>query len=106
MTSTCACARRSWSSTSRAAWVRSRDLESGAEGWTEYDKLVLATGARPVRPRLPGIGAHGVHGVQTLDDGQRLMDTLERTRGRRAVVVGATTSAWRWRRPWWGAASR
>ncbi|WP_330261549.1 FAD-dependent oxidoreductase [Streptomyces sp. NBC_00539] len=69
--------------------VRSRDLESGAEGWTEYDKLVLATGARPVRPRLPGIGAHGVHGVQTLDDGQRLMDTLERTRGRRAVVVGA-----------------
>ncbi|MFC6983153.1 FAD-dependent oxidoreductase [Streptomyces cirratus] len=69
--------------------VRARDLESGAEDWTGYDKLVLATGARPVRPRLPGIGAHRVHGVQTLDDGQRLMDTLERTRGRRAVVVGA-----------------
>ncbi|MEU7551604.1 FAD-dependent oxidoreductase [Streptomyces sp. NPDC044571] len=69
--------------------VRSRDLDSGAEAWTGYDKLVLATGARPVRPRLPGIGAHGVHGVQTLDDGQRLMDTLERTEGRRAVVVGA-----------------
>lgn len=69
--------------------VRARDLESGAEYWTEYDKLVLATGARPVRPRLPGIGAHGVHGVQTLDDGQRLMADLERTAGRRAVVVGA-----------------
>ncbi|MFJ6718869.1 FAD-dependent oxidoreductase [Streptomyces sp. NPDC091259] len=69
--------------------VRARDLGSGAESWTDYDKLVLATGARPVRPRLPGIGAHGVHGVQTLDDGQRLMDTLERTSGRRAVVVGA-----------------
>ncbi|MEU6891037.1 FAD-dependent oxidoreductase [Streptomyces sp. NPDC046557] len=69
--------------------VRARDLESGAESWTGYDKLVLATGARPIRPRLPGIGAHGVHGVQTLDDGQRLMDTLERTSGRRAVVVGA-----------------
>ncbi len=75
--------------------VRSRDLESGVETWTGYDKLVLATGARPVRPRLPGIGAHGVHGVQTLDDGQRLMTALEstegpeRTRGRRAVVVGA-----------------
>lgn len=71
------------------ARVRSRDLESGAEYWTGYDKLVLATGARPVRPRLPGIGAHGVHGVQTLDDGQRLMADLERTAGRRAVVVGA-----------------
>lgn len=71
------------------ARVRARDLESGAEYWTGYDKLVLATGARPVRPRLPGIGAHGVHGVQTLDDGQRLMADLERTAGRRAVVVGA-----------------
>lgn len=69
--------------------VRARDLESGAESWTAYDKLVLATGARPVRPKLPGIGAHGVHGVQSLDDGQRLMDSLERTPGRRAVVVGA-----------------
>ncbi|MER6217492.1 FAD-dependent oxidoreductase [Streptomyces sp. NPDC001674] len=69
--------------------VRARDLDSGEESWTGWDKLVLATGARPVRPKLPGIGAHGVHGVQTLDDGQRLMDSLERTPGRRAVVVGA-----------------
>ncbi|KOU23635.1 flavoprotein oxidoreductase [Streptomyces sp. WM6372] len=78
--------------------VRTRDLDSGSEAWTGYDKLVLATGARPVRPRLPGIGAHGVHGVQTLDDGQRLMASLELTEGlertggtegRRAVVVGA-----------------
>ncbi|MEV0965925.1 MULTISPECIES: FAD-dependent oxidoreductase [unclassified Streptomyces] len=69
--------------------VRSRDLESGAESWTGYDKLVIATGARPVRPGLPGIDAPGVHGVQTLDDGQALLDTLTGLEGRRAVVVGA-----------------
>ncbi|NEC27693.1 FAD-dependent oxidoreductase [Streptomyces sp. SID8111] len=69
--------------------VRARDVDSGAESWTSYDKLVIATGARPVRPDLPGIDAPGVHGVQTLDDGQALLDTLSRTRGRRAVVVGA-----------------
>ncbi len=50
---------------------------------------MIATGARPVRPELPGIDAPGVHGVQTLDDGQALLDTLARTGGRRAVVVGA-----------------
>ncbi|MFF3322672.1 FAD-dependent oxidoreductase [Streptomyces sp. NPDC002889] len=68
--------------------VRSRDLETGTEGWTGYDKLVIATGARPVRPKLPGIDAPGVHGVQTLDDGQALLDTLNSAEGRRAVVVG------------------
>ncbi|MFI1721100.1 FAD-dependent oxidoreductase [Streptomyces sp. NPDC020489] len=69
--------------------VRARDLESGAESWTSYDKLVIATGARPIRPEMPGADAPGVHGVQSLDDGQALLDTLARTRGRRAVVVGA-----------------
>ncbi|MDX2599745.1 FAD-dependent oxidoreductase [Streptomyces caniscabiei] len=69
--------------------VRARDLETGTESWTAYDKLVIATGARPVRPDLPGVDAPGVHGVQTLDDGQALLDTLTATEGRRAVVVGA-----------------
>ncbi|MFJ2257165.1 FAD-dependent oxidoreductase [Streptomyces sp. NPDC087844] len=69
--------------------VRSRDLDSGTEAWTSYDKLVIATGAQPVRPSLPGMDAPGVHGVQTLDDGQALIDTLSRTEGRRAVVIGA-----------------
>ncbi|MBW5423997.1 flavoprotein oxidoreductase [Streptomyces sp. BG9H] len=73
----------------RGRRVLARDLEAGKEYWTTYDKLVIATGARPLRPSLPGIDAPGVHGVQTLGDGQALIETLERTEGRRAVVVGA-----------------
>ncbi|MFF3874434.1 FAD-dependent oxidoreductase [Streptomyces sp. NPDC001978] len=69
--------------------VRARDVDSGVESWTPYDKLVIATGARPIRPDMPGADAPGLHGVQTLDDGQALLDSLARTRGRRAVVVGA-----------------
>ncbi|GAO11471.1 FAD-dependent oxidoreductase [Streptomyces lydicamycinicus] len=70
--------------------VRTRELDNGGrETWTGFDKLVLATGARPRRPGLPGIDAPGVHGVQTLDDGQALLDTLDASSGRRAVVVGA-----------------
>lgn len=71
--------------------VHTRDVDSGAESWTSYDDLVIATGARPIRPDLPGADAEGVHGVQTLDDGQELLDSLARTRarGRHAVVVGA-----------------
>ncbi|MEU7059730.1 FAD-dependent oxidoreductase [Streptomyces sp. NPDC046197] len=77
-----------------AGRVRARDVDSGEESWTSYDKLVIATGARPVRPDMPGMESPGVHGVQTLDDGQALLDTLARARGGdgrafRAVVVGA-----------------
>ncbi|MFE0879615.1 FAD-dependent oxidoreductase [Streptomyces smyrnaeus] len=76
--------------------VRVREQE-GTEQWVGYDQLVLATGALPVRPPLPGIDAEGVYGVQTLDDGQELLDGLERgveaadggSGRRRAVVVGA-----------------
>lgn len=69
--------------------VRAVDRESGETSWTGFDKLVIATGARPVRPELPGMDAAGVHGVQTLDDGQALLNSLDRAPGRRAVVVGA-----------------
>ncbi|MDH6109716.1 NADPH-dependent 2,4-dienoyl-CoA reductase/sulfur reductase-like enzyme [Kitasatospora sp. MAP12-15] len=72
--------------------VRSRDLDSGEECWTAYDQLVIATGAEPVRPALPGFDAPGVHGVNTLVDGAALIDTLERGASdggvRRAVIVG------------------
>ncbi|MCM2576948.1 FAD-dependent oxidoreductase [Streptomyces meridianus] len=67
------------------------DRPAGPGRWTGYDDLVLATGARPLRPALPGIDAPGVHGVQSLDDGQALFDALEGygVTPRRAVVVGA-----------------
>ncbi|PJE98316.1 flavoprotein oxidoreductase [Streptomyces carminius] len=76
--------------------VRVRGSDPASETWLGFDHLVLATGARPLRPPLPGIDAPGVHGVQTLDDGRALLDDLEKTETarpadapRRAVVIGA-----------------
>src|SRR3954452_16957199 len=42
------------------ARVRSRDLGTGAEAWTSDYRLVIAAGARPARPDLPGADAPGV----------------------------------------------
>jgi NADPH-dependent 2,4-dienoyl-CoA reductase/sulfur reductase-like enzyme len=65
-----------------------RDLGDGSDRRLSFDQLVVATGALPTRPDLPGIDLDGVYGVQTLDDGAAVLAALE-SRPRRAVVVGA-----------------
>jgi NADPH-dependent 2,4-dienoyl-CoA reductase/sulfur reductase-like enzyme len=76
-----------------ARTVSVRDLARGSSTEVGYDRLLFATGARPVRPDVPGIDGPGVLGVQTLDDGQAIIDHLARLprgdRAGRAVVVGA-----------------
>ncbi|MDK1475801.1 FAD-dependent oxidoreductase [Streptomyces sp. 549] len=73
--------------------VLARSADSGEESWTPFDELVIATGARPLRPPLPGVDAPGVHGVQSLSDGEALLAEVDRLRDAaeapRAVVVGA-----------------
>ncbi len=73
--------------------VEVRDVDSGAEFSLPYDEVVIATGAAPARPDLPGSDAAGVLGVQTLDDGARVLHWLDAMKSRRAencraVVVG------------------
>ncbi|XRQ14042.1 FAD-dependent oxidoreductase [Actinomadura welshii] len=68
--------------------VRLRDVDGGGERWESYDQLMVATGAVPVRPGLPGADAKGVHGVQVLDDGVAIRRAVVEDGARRAVVVG------------------
>lgn len=68
--------------------LRVRDLDGGRESDESFDHLVIATGATPIRPKLPGADARGVHGVQILGDGVALRRQLEDGSAARAVVVG------------------
>jgi NADPH-dependent 2,4-dienoyl-CoA reductase/sulfur reductase-like enzyme len=69
-----------------AGTVEVRELGGHAHsvGW---DHLVIATGAEPLRPDLPGIDADGVFGVQRIPDGAAVLEALGRG-ATRAVVVG------------------
>ncbi|MYS79569.1 FAD-dependent oxidoreductase [Embleya scabrispora] len=64
-----------------------RDLGTGRADRIGFDQLVLATGAVPIRPPLPGIDAPGVYGVQTLEDARELTGWLA-PEHRTAVVIG------------------
>ena len=43
-----------------------RDLETGRERSEGFDHLVVATGATPVRPRLPGVDAAGIYETEAV----------------------------------------
>jgi NADPH-dependent 2,4-dienoyl-CoA reductase/sulfur reductase-like enzyme len=69
--------------------VEVRDHDGDRTFRLGFDQLVIGTGARPVRPPLPGIDQECVVGVQTLGDAEVLLALAERFRARRVVVVGA-----------------
>ena len=68
--------------------LRVRDLASGREYEEAYDKLILAPGAAPLRPPIPGIDLPGVFTLRNLQDVDRIKDRVDHG-VKRAVVVGA-----------------
>ena len=62
---------------------------AGGEATLRYDKLVIATGASPVRPDLPGADLDGVFLLHTMDDSFAMKRVLTEQAPRRAVIVGA-----------------
>lgn len=68
--------------------VRVRDHQGSREYQEPFDQLVMATGAEPTRPPIPGIDAAGILGVQTLDDGEAVEEALKQRTTDRVVVVG------------------
>lgn len=65
-----------------------RDLASGRVYRESYDKLILAPGAAPIRPPLPGIDLPGIHTLRNLQDLDRIKGIVDGG-ARQAVVVGA-----------------
>jgi NADPH-dependent 2,4-dienoyl-CoA reductase/sulfur reductase-like enzyme/rhodanese-related sulfurtransferase len=63
-----------------------KDLDAEATYQMAYDKLVLAPGADPIEPPIPGVDAHGVFTLRNLEDTDRIAEAMPEAR--RVVVVG------------------
>lgn len=75
--------------TGRAEHVSSRTRTVKMEDGNaiEFDRLLIATGARPRVPAIPGIDLPGVHPCWTLDDARRIAQLAKP--GARVVLIGA-----------------
>lgn len=68
--------------------VRIRRLADGDERWLPYDKLVLATGARPVIPPVPGRELRNIYTLHGVHDAEGIRQFLAEDRARDVVLVG------------------
>jgi len=64
------------------------DHAAGREFEETYDCLVLATGAEPVVPSIPGIDKPFVFTMKTLDDTDRIHDFINVNKPGAAVIIG------------------
>jgi NADPH-dependent 2,4-dienoyl-CoA reductase/sulfur reductase-like enzyme/rhodanese-related sulfurtransferase len=67
--------------------VQLRDLAAGTVEWLPYDKLLLAPGAAPLRPALPGIDDPRIFTLRSLQDMDRIKAAA--ATARRVAVIGA-----------------
>jgi NADPH-dependent 2,4-dienoyl-CoA reductase/sulfur reductase-like enzyme/rhodanese-related sulfurtransferase len=71
-----------------AKTVHVRELDGGREYDLPYDKLLLAPGAAPIRPPIPGVDLPGVFTLRNLNDTDRIKQAVD-SGVREAVLVGA-----------------
>lgn len=68
--------------------VSVKNLETGEAFEEAYDKLLLSLGAKPVQPRLPGVGIDRVFTLRTVEDTFRIKEYINRNHPKTAVLAG------------------
>ena len=68
--------------------VSVRDLNTGETFEESYDKLVLAPGAKPTLPPIPGIRSKKLFTLRTVEDTLRIKAYIEQHGAKSAVIIG------------------
>ncbi|MCK9230195.1 MAG: FAD-dependent oxidoreductase [Syntrophales bacterium] len=68
--------------------VSFRNLINGETGTMPYDKLVIATGAVPRMPPVPGVDLEGITTLQSMKDADFLRNIRDEGKIKKAVVIG------------------
>ena len=63
-------------------------IKDGKEVEFEYDKLLVSTGASPIKIPFPGVDLFGIFQMRLVEDGIAMKNYIEENRPKRAVIVG------------------
>ncbi|WP_404470133.1 CoA-disulfide reductase [Sutcliffiella horikoshii] len=68
--------------------VKVKNLKSGEETYVHYDKLLIATGAKPIVPPFIPKEASNVHTLKTLNDGIEMRKYYQEENIKRVGIIG------------------
>jgi len=68
--------------------VEAVDLNTDKSYRESYDKLLLSSGASPIKPPLPGIDTEGIFTLRNLTDADKIRQFISNRKPRKAVVIG------------------
>jgi NADPH-dependent 2,4-dienoyl-CoA reductase/sulfur reductase-like enzyme/rhodanese-related sulfurtransferase len=68
--------------------VRARRSGEANDFWLDYDKLVLATGAKPVVPPIPNIHLKNIFTLHGVNDAENVKALLAQTKAQDVVMIG------------------
>ncbi|NDV78869.1 FAD-dependent oxidoreductase [Dysgonomonas sp. 511] len=69
-------------------YVTITNLSTGESYNETYDKLVISTGAEPIKPPLPGIDNQRIFSLRNVPDTDAIKGYLDRLKPKSAVVIG------------------
>lgn len=65
-----------------------RDLSTDEKQETNFDKLLISTGASPVVPPLPGIDLDNIFSLRSVNSADKIKNYIQQSEAQKAVIVG------------------
>ena len=65
-----------------------KNYTTGEEFEDSYDRLIVATGAKAIRPSIEGVDLDGVFTLHFLSDSDRILSFIEERSPKKAIIIG------------------
>lgn len=66
-----------------------KNVDTGEEGVIGYDKLIISTGASPVKPPISGIDLDNIFTLRTVDSADEIKKAVQKDQIKEVAIIGA-----------------